>query len=110
MGVPMATTARPVKTKLPAAPVRFEEAFPNSAKVAVAGPHGMQVPFREIRLSGGEAPLRVYDTSGPQGLDVRLGLPMIRDPWIRSRAVAETGGMSGGKEELMPPTDRKSVV
>ena len=31
--------------------------------------------MREIALSGGEPPLRVYDTSGPQGFDVREGLP-----------------------------------
>src|ERR1043165_983237 len=99
----MATTVRPQPAKGEShPPVRFEDAFPNSVKAAVPGPHGMQVPFREIRLSGGEPPLRVYDTSGPQGHDVRLGLPMIRDPWIRACAVAETGGMSGGKEELMP--------
>jgi phosphomethylpyrimidine synthase len=106
----MATTARPAKSKLPHAPVRFEEAFPNSAKVAVPGPHGMEVPFREIRLSGGEAPLRVYDTSGPQGHDVRAGLPALRAEWIRKRSVAETGGLSGGREELMPPTLRRKVL
>jgi phosphomethylpyrimidine synthase len=110
MEVPMATTARPAKSAAPHAPIRFEEAFPSSRKVAVAGPHGMQVPFREIVLSGNEPPLRVYDTSGPQGHDVRTGLPAIRADWIRARSVATTGGMSGGKEELMPPTLRRPVV
>ncbi|MEO6066809.1 MAG: phosphomethylpyrimidine synthase ThiC [Gemmatimonadales bacterium] len=106
----MATTARPAKTAVPHAPIRFEEAFPGSTKVTVPGPHGMQVPFREIGLAGGEPPLRVYDTSGPQGIDVRSGLPALRAEWIRARAVAETGGMSGGKEELMPPTLRRRVL
>jgi phosphomethylpyrimidine synthase len=41
--------------------------------------------MREIRLSAGEPPLRVYDTSGPQGHDVREGLPEVRHWWIRSR-------------------------
>ena len=45
----------------------------------------MRVPMREITLSGGEAPLRVYDTSGPQGRDVRRGLPRLRDAWITGR-------------------------
>ncbi|MGC6487730.1 MAG: phosphomethylpyrimidine synthase ThiC [Planctomycetota bacterium] len=29
--------------------------------------------------------LRVYDTTGPQGCDVRLGLPKRRQPWIDAR-------------------------
>jgi phosphomethylpyrimidine synthase len=45
--------------------------------------------MREIRLSGGEPPLRVYDTSGPQGCDVREGLPRLREAWIIAR-----GGVS----------------
>ncbi|HEU4569604.1 MAG TPA: phosphomethylpyrimidine synthase ThiC [Gemmatimonadales bacterium] len=106
----MATTARPATpTKVPAVS-SFAEAFPNSTKVYVPGPRGIQVPFREIRLSGGEPPLRVYDTSGPQGIDVRQGLPPLRAAWIQGRDVAETGGMSGGKEELMPPTLRRKVL
>jgi phosphomethylpyrimidine synthase len=46
----------------------FASAFPNSRKVYVEGA-GVRVPMREIALSGGEPPLRVYDTSGPQGHD-----------------------------------------
>src|SRR5262245_36785692 len=53
----------------------FSSAFPNSQKVYVDG-----VPFREISLSGGNPPLRVYDSSGPQGHDVRAGLPKRRAP------------------------------
>ena len=43
------------------------KAFPNSAKVYVEGTRGVRVPMREIALSGGEPPLRVYDATGPQG-------------------------------------------
>jgi phosphomethylpyrimidine synthase len=46
--------------------------------------------MREISLSGGELPLQVYDTSGPQGHDVREGLPPLRGEWIRSRGDVET--------------------
>src|SRR5919107_10611 len=60
----------------------YGDAFPGSAKVYVEGPNGIRVPMREITLSGGEPPLRVYDTSGPQGHDVREGLPWLRSPWI----------------------------
>jgi phosphomethylpyrimidine synthase len=69
----------------------FESAFPNSRKVRVDGPYGIRVPMREITLSGGELPLRVYDTSGPQHHDVRAGLPKLRAPWIAERAAASNG-------------------
>ena len=62
----------------------FAEAFPASRKVLVDGDR-VRVPMREIALSGGESPLRVYDTSGPHGCDVREGFPPLRDGWIRAR-------------------------
>ena len=34
--------------------------LPGSRKLMLGG-----VPFREVPLSGGEAPVRLYDTSGP---------------------------------------------
>ena len=75
-------------TRTPLHPLQssdFSSAFPNSAKVFVG-----DVPMREIALSGGEPPLRVYDTSGPQGCDVREGLPRLRHEWIQGRGgVAE---------------------
>ncbi len=64
--------------------------FPASRKVYVPGPKGTGVPMREIELSGGEPPLRVYDASGPRGADVREGLPPLRDAWISARSVEET--------------------
>ena len=66
----------------------YGDAFPNSRKVFVEGPGGMRVPMREITLSGGEPPLTVYDTSGPQDTDVRQGVPKLRAEWI-----AERGGV-----------------
>ncbi len=63
----------------------YPGAFPNSKKVFVEGSRGIRVPMREIQLTGGEEPFRVYDTSGPRDLDVRAGLPPLRDEWIRSR-------------------------
>ncbi|MDH3272025.1 MAG: phosphomethylpyrimidine synthase ThiC [Gemmatimonadota bacterium] len=63
----------------------YPGAFPNSKKVHVEGSRGVRVPLREIHLTGGEPPLRVYDTSGPAGVDVRVGLPPLRDAWIRER-------------------------
>ncbi|HEX8454117.1 MAG TPA: phosphomethylpyrimidine synthase ThiC [Longimicrobium sp.] len=63
----------------------YGDAFPASRKVYVDGPGGIRVPMREIVLSGGEPPLRVYDTSGPLGGDVREGLAPLRAEWIRAR-------------------------
>jgi phosphomethylpyrimidine synthase len=64
-------------------------AFPNSRKVYVENGR-VRVPMREITVSGGEPPLRVYDTSGPQGHDVRAGLPALRRDWIVERGGVET--------------------
>ena len=64
-----------------------ETTHPNSSKVYV-GPY--KVPMREISLSGGEPPVRVYDSSGPQGIDVREGLPPLRREWIAARKDTHT--------------------
>ena len=74
----------------------YGDAFPRSRRVFVAGRHGVRVPMREIHLSGGEPPLRVYDTSGPGEIDVRTGLPRLREPWIRARG----GTVAVGRHEL----------
>src|SRR5687768_16534804 len=81
--------ASPVLAPQPLTDREFRDAFPNSRKVHVSTPHGIQVPMREISLSGGGPPLRVYDTSGPQGHDVCEGLPLLRSAWIRARDVAQ---------------------
>src|SRR5262245_36149427 len=64
----------------------FSTAFPNSTKVYVDGPRQVRVPMREIALGGGEPPLRVYDTSGPQDHEVTAGLPKLRESWVTARA------------------------
>jgi phosphomethylpyrimidine synthase len=68
----------------------YGAAFPHSTRVLVEGSGGIRVPFREIALSGGEPPLRVYDTSGPRDHDVRDGLPALRADWIKARGEIET--------------------
>jgi len=76
--------------------------FPASKKVYVQGVlhPDVRVPFREVALAdspghnGGpatpNAPLRVYDTSGPYtdpafAADLERGLPRLRAPWISNR-------------------------
>ncbi|MEE9268692.1 MAG: phosphomethylpyrimidine synthase ThiC [Candidatus Krumholzibacteria bacterium] len=79
----------------------YRGVFPNSRKVYVGG--DLRVPKREISLSDGEAPFRVYDTSGSQEVDVRRGLPPLREEWIRSRNVAQSApASSGGKRNAIP--------
>ena len=72
--------------------------FPASRKVHVPGRlHSeISVAMREIDLdpSAGEAPIRVYDTSGPYSdpvirIDINRGLPELRKPWILARGDVE---------------------
>jgi phosphomethylpyrimidine synthase len=62
----------------------LSEDLPSSNKVYVEAGE-LRVPQRQIHLAGGEAPLLVYDTTGPQGYDVHKGLPKLRQPWIEKR-------------------------
>jgi phosphomethylpyrimidine synthase len=90
--------------------------LPNSRKVHV-GP--LRVPMREVSqadtptMFGGEPnpPLYVYDCSGPYTdpaakIDIRSGLPALRDPWIVARNDTEVlngPSSSFGKERLADP-------
>src|SRR5947199_10500031 len=88
---------------LPSSSAAERQPLSGSRKVYVAGPGGMRVPFREIALSptraaNGQtelnAPLRVYDTSGPYtdpaaSIDLYAGLPELRLPWILARGEYE---------------------
>jgi phosphomethylpyrimidine synthase len=69
----------------------LDQSFPSSRKVEVSE---LAVPFREIALTGGEPPLRVYDTTGPQGCSVRTGLPKRRAEWIARRLASSDGNLS----------------
>lgn len=78
--------------------------FPGSKKVYVQGSRpDLCVPMREIQLHPSEdrhgnkeenAPVRVYDTSGPYTddnyeVDIRKGLPPLRKNWILERGDVE---------------------
>ncbi len=107
---------------LPGNAVAHREPLPGSKKVYVSGPNGIRVPFREIALSPtkgmrGEtelnAPLRVYDTSGPYTdpevpVDLQDGLPELRRPWILARADydrSQPGRKNRPGLELMRPRE-----
>lgn len=90
-------------TPLNKANISIMSSFPGSKKVYVQGSRpDIKVPMREIELSptngifGEEenAPVRVYDTSGPYTdknytVDVTKGLPAIRSAWIQERSDVE---------------------
>ncbi len=72
--------------------------LPASRKIHVAGRvfPDVRVAMREIDLTPAakEPPLRVYDPSGPftdpaATIDIRAGLPPLRDRWIRARGDVE---------------------
>jgi phosphomethylpyrimidine synthase len=58
--------------------------FPASRRVHVET-DGLKVPFREVCLHDGNEPVRLYDTSGPQGFAAADGLPKLRAPWTQRR-------------------------
>jgi phosphomethylpyrimidine synthase len=70
------------------------EPLPASRKIYLGGSCAdIQVPLREILQSNGEA-VTVYDTSGPYtdptaDIDVRQGLPLVRQGWIAQRGDTE---------------------
>jgi len=84
------------------------QSLPNSRKIYVGA---LRVPMREITQSGGNPPILVYDTSGPYTdpqaqIDIRKGLPALRERWIEARKDAEllAGPSSGyGRERLADP-------
>ncbi|MDT7677819.1 MAG: phosphomethylpyrimidine synthase [Pseudonocardiales bacterium] len=60
-----------------------------SHKVYVEGPDDLRIPVRRVDLTNGEH-FDLYDTSGPYTdtnatIDLRAGLPKLRQPWIDAR-------------------------
>src|SRR5436305_11090106 len=94
-------------------------ALPGSRKRYVDG-----VPFREIPLSGGGAPVRLYDTSGPYTddaaeIDIERGLQAKRREWILARGDVEQyegrarrpedDGLKRGELLAVPQFDRAGL-
>jgi len=71
--------------------------LPASRRIYLEGEQpGVRVPMRAIDLhpSAGEAPVVVYDTSGPytdpdENIDIEAGAPRIRSGWIEGRGDVE---------------------
>ena len=111
--------------------------LPNSRKVYVTGTlhTDVRVPMREIELTDTKsfngqmeknAPMRVYDCSGPWGDvdfkgDVTQGLPALREQWIRARGDTaeyegrevkpmDNGYLSGKHEEYASQAEKNRLV
>ncbi len=98
--------------------------LPASRKVFVAGERhkDIRVAMREIEVAGGKEPaVRGYDPSGPytdpaHAIDIRTGLPPLRDKWIRARGDVEESrgravrpednGLKPGETSAVPVFDR----
>jgi phosphomethylpyrimidine synthase len=99
--------------------------LPASRKIHVPGRRHreLRVALREIDLTPAakEKPVRVYDPSGPYTdptarIDIRLGLPPLREPWIQARGDAEESpgravqpednGLDAGETSNVPVFDR----
>ena len=93
--------------------------MPGSRKLIVGG-----VPFREVPLSGGEPPVRLYDTSGPYtddsvAIDIEKGLGARRRDWILARGDVEEyegrarkpedDGLKPGEKLTVPQFNRDGV-
>lgn len=109
--------------KTPESGVITRNPFPNSRKIYVPGElHEISVAMREISLNNTKvhgrsgasepnAPVTVYDTSGPftdpdQEIDVKKGLPQLRSAWIKARKDVdqqETISSEYGKQRLSDP-------
>ena len=79
------------------------------------------VPFREVALSGGKSPIRLYDTSGPYTdesvcIDIAKGLAAKRRDWVLARGDVEEyegrarkpedDGLKHGERLSVPQFDR----
>ncbi len=86
---------------------------PSARRAYRSGTRGVRVPYREITLSDpAEAPLPLYDTSGPYGdpalsLDVERGLPPLRKAWIAARSELETRTTP---DTFLPKVAEKTIV
>jgi len=76
------------KELAPGQQVISREPFPASRKLYIPGEkYPISVAMREISLASPNPPVMVYDTSGPYTdgaveLDVRKGLPRLRESWV----------------------------
>ncbi len=111
--------SRAAETIIPISPETVTTGpLPASDKIYVRGERfpDVAVPMREIRLSGGEPSVRVYDTSGlytdpEQEIDITQGLPELRRDWILARGDVEAyeGRARKPEDDGLKPGERLTV-
>ena len=83
---------------------------PGIEKAYLKAGRDLRIPVRRVRVSNGESPVNLYDTSGPQGHDVRHGLPALRRPWLDGRGDLDIVKPAGDDDrELIPESLRRPV-
>ena len=87
----------------------YGEAYPKSQKI-YDGTGRIRVPMREVTLSGGEPPVRLYDTSGPSRIDPRLGLPPVRREWVDERGGVDQVRDASVQLDGVPETLQRPVL
>src|SRR5712675_168748 len=110
---------KPIRNAAPSNDEITRGSLPGSRKIYLSG-----VPFREVPLSGGEPPVRLYDTSGPYtddniGIDIQRGLAPVRRDWIIARGDVEEyegrirrpedDGLKPGELLSVPQFDRRDL-
>src|SRR5688500_15956700 len=110
---------KPVLNAAPTNATITRGSLPGSRKIMLGG-----VPFREVGLSGGEPPVRLYDTSGPYTdnaaqIDISKGLSSVRREWILARGDVEEyvgrdrrpedDGLKPGELLSVPQFDRRGL-
>src|SRR5659263_142822 len=90
------------------------EPFPASHKVYASGQlhPQLRVPMRDVHLSNGEI-ATLYDTSGPYTdpsaeIDVRRGLPALRNVWIEARRGVRCSAADSARRAAMRSASRSS--
>lgn len=102
------------------------EAFPGSTRIYVPGRlhPGLRVSFRRVSLKPTplpngrvepNAPIHVYDCSGPWGDpdfkgSAASGLPLLREPWILARGDVQAVHQPDGLHTSLPAASAKRVV
>ncbi len=87
----------------------FRIEYPASEKVYMPGKiYPLQVGMRKIKLCGGNAPVFIYDTSGPYSdptieIDLEKGLPKLRAEWTKERKGDCITQMHYAKQGIITP-------
>lgn len=90
-------------------PLALGDTHPRSERIYIETPSGLKVPTRQVSLSNGDDPVRLYDTSGPTGFAPSSGLPALRGAWIEARGDTERVERHLPVDPLVPESLRRPI-